>query len=99
MPVGIVFGKGDALAFDGVADDGGWAVRSERQASEHIAQRIDVVPIDIDGGEIERLPLVEQGLEILDFAGRAGRLDLIVVNYGGEIGKLVLAGAERRLPH
>ena len=39
MPVGIVLGKGDALAFDGVADDGGRPVRRERQAAEYFARR------------------------------------------------------------
>ena len=62
----------------------GRSAASGRRAKS-FAQRFDVVAVDVDGGEIERAPFVEQRLEVLDFAGRAGRLDLVVVDDRGEI--------------
>src|SRR5579863_595851 len=59
VPVGIVLGERDALALDGMADDGARPVGGERQALEHLAQRLDVVAVDVDGGEIEGAPFVE----------------------------------------
>ena len=72
-----------------------------RLASGSLPQSLDnaihVVAIDLEHGEAEAAPFVAKRLQVLDFAG-ACRLDLVVVDHGGEVGQLVLAGAHRRLP-
>ena len=55
--------------------------------------------IDVRGGKIERTPLVEQWLKILNVASWACRLDFVVVDDRSEIRQLVLAGAQGGLPH
>ena len=99
MPIGIVFREGDALAFDRMADNCAWPVVRERQPREGSTKRRYIVAVDIDSGKVESPPLVEQRFKILNFPRRPCRLDLVVINNGGKVGKPVLTSAHRRFPN
>ena len=99
VPVGVVFGESDAFALYRVTDHGARTVGRQRQSAKHLAQSLDIVTVDVDGGKIKCPPLVAQRLQVLDFTGRAGGLDLVVIYDSREIAKLVLARAQGRLLH
>src|SRR5215831_14624556 len=56
------------------------------------------MPINLDGSEVERIPLVHQRLHILDLARGPRRLHLVVIHDHRKIGQLMLTGAHRRFP-
>ena len=99
MPIRIVLGEREALALDGVADDRRRRCRVERQpCARALRSAVDIVAVDLGDGEAEAAPFVGKRLELLDVRGRASRLDLVVVDHGGEIVEPVLAGAHRGFP-
>ena len=51
------------------------------------------------GREIESAPLVGERLEILNLVRGPGRLHLVVVDHGGQVGQAVLARAHRGFPY
>src|SRR5271169_5365677 len=82
-----------------MANDGCRLAAVERQGFEQAPERIDVMPIDIDSGEIKCAPFIEEGLHVEHDLGRSVGLNFIVIDDGSEAGKLVLSGAKRRLPN
>src|SRR5882724_4397854 len=99
MPGRIVFSDRNALALDGVADDGTRPVgRCGRRITEDLPQFTDAVTIALEHPKTEAGPLVGKWLHTLDIEDTAGRLDLVVVDDRRQVGQVVLVGAGGRLP-
>src|SRR5262249_11202411 len=99
MPRRIVLGYRHALTLDRVADDGARPLgRRRRSVAEDLPQRIDIVAVALEHTKAEARPLVDQRLHALDIEYTAGRLDLVVVDDGRQIGQAMLISTGGRLP-
>src|ERR1700704_2480879 len=99
MPARIVLRHRNALAFDGMADDGARSItRRCRRLTENLPQLVDVVAVALGNAKAEARPLVRQRLHALDVEDAAGRLDLVVVDDRRQVGQAVLVGAGGGLP-
>ena len=55
--------------------------------------------VDLLGGKTEGAPFVGQGFQILDLGIGSIGLQFVVIDQGGQVGQLVLAGAHGGFPH
>ena len=99
MPGGVVLGKGDALAFYRVTNDGAWLSQGEGQLLVGPAKFPDVVAVNLNRFETEGAPLFGQRFQGQDLVDKPVGLDFIVVDHGGQVVESVLGGAQGGFPN
>src|SRR6266571_62770 len=104
VPLGVVLHERDPLALDGVGHDERRRPAGRLRLIERFVDVVHVVPVDLEDGPAERLPLRHDRLEVHDLRHEVVELDLVVVEDHAEVVERTVGLAElrprhRRLPH
>src|SRR5438876_724196 len=104
VPLGVVLHERDPLALDGVGHDERRRPPGGLCLIERFVDVVHVVPVDLEDGPAERLPLRHDRLEVHDLRHEVVELDLVVVEDHAEVVERTVGLAElrprhRRLPH
>src|SRR5260370_42291750 len=98
MPGQLPLHEADALALDGVRDDGAGLAWLERQGAERLRELRVVVAVHFADRPPEGAPLRGQGIERQHLRHAAEALDLVVVHNGDELLQPLMWREEDRLP-
>src|SRR5438876_833317 len=104
VPLGVVLHERDPLALDGVGHDERRRPPGGLRLIERFVDVVHVVPVDLEDGPAECLPLRHDRLEVHDLRHEVVELDLVVVEDHAEVVERTVGLAElrprhRRLPH
>src|SRR5438552_3163560 len=104
VPLGVVLHERDPLALDGVGHDERRRPPGGLRLIERFVDVVHVVPVDLEDGPAERLPLRHDRLEVHDLRHEVVELDFVVVEDHAEVVERTVGLAElrprhRRLPH
>src|SRR5262249_61790187 len=104
VPFGVVLHERNALALHGVGDDERRAGRVDLRLIERLADLIDVVPVDFDPRPAERLPFLDQWLEVEDLRHEVVELNAVFIEDHSEVAESMaglpeLGSRHGRLPH